>query len=289
MTKISELSDGGPLQDTDELVVARAGDNVKIAGSEIGGSLPVFTAEDETAVEITAGAQPSGSDPDVAASATLSGGEGVGAGAPATIVVKGAGDNLASESESGPGPDNGGDLVIQAGSSSDNNNAHFPGSVFIAGGTGTDIDGPAGDVNIRGGASGFGEVVAASILLQGATSNGSAGSCIITGGSSPDGFGGDVEFRGGPGGESSEFQGCNLVVRNGSPSGHGKLQLKTDAVTGDAGEALVSDGASRVVYGGVQTNSGAPTDPPAGFLPLYLDGTDLYVWDGADWQGPYTP
>jgi len=36
-TKISALSSGGAIQDTDEFVVARAGTNVKIAGSEITG------------------------------------------------------------------------------------------------------------------------------------------------------------------------------------------------------------------------------------------------------------
>lgn len=255
-----------------------------------GGSLPVFTADDEVAVEITAGSQPSASEGEVAASSTLSGGDGVGAGGPATIIVKGAGDNEESNDEAGPGPDNGGDLVLTAGPSSDTNNAHFAGSVLIAGGAGTDADGPSGSFTARGGASGFGEVVASSLVLQGAVSSGGAGSAIITGGTGPDGFGGDVDLRGGPGGLSSEFQGCNLIARNGSPAGHGRLQLKTNAVQGAAGEALVSDGAQRVVYGGVQTDIGAPSGAPDGFLPLYLDTADgnaLYVWDGSAWQGPY--
>ncbi len=40
--KISELADGGALQDTDEIVVARSGTNVKIAGSEFGGGGGTF-------------------------------------------------------------------------------------------------------------------------------------------------------------------------------------------------------------------------------------------------------
>lgn len=38
--KISELTDGGALQATDEIPVARAGSTVRIAGSQFGGSLP---------------------------------------------------------------------------------------------------------------------------------------------------------------------------------------------------------------------------------------------------------
>lgn len=38
--KISQLTDGGPLQASDEIPVERAGTNVKVAGSEFGGSQP---------------------------------------------------------------------------------------------------------------------------------------------------------------------------------------------------------------------------------------------------------
>ena len=96
-----------------------------------------------------------------------------------------------------------------------------------------------------------------------------------------------MAFAGGAG-DDGAVGGAAWIVGGGEPGFSGKLYGLTDNEVGESGQALVSDD-GYITWGGVQTGSGAPTDPPGGFLPFYLDGASLYVWDGAAWQGPYTP
>jgi hypothetical protein len=91
-------------------------------------------------------------------------------------------------------------------------------------------------------------------------------------------------------GNDGDGAGARVAVYGGTAGGaDGRILLLSNNDSGSAGQAMVSDGSALSIWGGVKTGSGAPSGAPTGFLPLYLDGANLYVWNGAAWQGPYVP
>jgi hypothetical protein len=91
-------------------------------------------------------------------------------------------------------------------------------------------------------------------------------------------------------GNDGDGAGARVEALAGAADGtDGRLRFTTVNDSGSDGQAIVSDGNTTSKWGGVKTGSGAPSGAPSGFLPLYLDGSNLYVWDGAAWRGPYVP
>lgn len=67
----------------------------------------------------------------------------------------------------------------------------------------------------------------------------------------------------------------------------GRVAVSTRGVGGQSGQALVSDGAGALIYGGVSVGAGVPGGAPAGSLPFAFDTTPVsggfYFWNGAAW------
>jgi hypothetical protein len=114
---------------------------------------------------------------------------------------------------------------------------------------------------------------------------------MAAGNGGPGQTGGDAILSGGAGDVGGSVQdGASIQALGGAVGLPGDLLVRTRGSLGVNGQALVADDSSgehRATWGGVQTGSGAPSDPPAGFLPLYIDTTavtgGLYIWDGAAW------
>jgi hypothetical protein len=95
--------------------------------------------------------------------------------------------------------------------------------------------------------------------------------------------GGSVDIVGG---QSGGFDGGHVFLEGATVAADGKVGVHTGPSWGAAGQALVSDGSQRLIYGGVQIAAAVPMGAPTG-LPLAFDSTavtgGLYVWNGAAW------
>lgn len=97
--------------------------------------------------------------------------------------------------------------------------------------------------------------------------------------------GGDAVLAGGNGDAGNDDPGY-VTAHGGTPGQSGRVTVKSNAARGVAGQALVSDGGTFTVWGGVQIAAAVPMGAPTG-LPLAVDTTavtgGLYVWNGAAW------
>lgn len=99
--------------------------------------------------------------------------------------------------------------------------------------------------------------------------------------------GGNVELIGGTG-DAGNDQGAEIALYGGVGDGNpGRASLTTDGSLGASGQALVSDGSSQLVYGGVISAAGVPSGAPDGSLPFAYDTTAItggfYFWNGSSW------
>ncbi len=119
------------------------------------------------------------------------------------------------------------------------------------------------------GAPGLGSAVGGSVSVTPASAN-TGGTATVAGGC-------DSNFA-----KFGAFVQCDGATN----ADDGKLSVRTAGGVGVAGQALVTDGAGFVVYGGVQIAAGVPMGAPTG-LPFAVDTTavsgGLYVWNGAAW------
>lgn len=165
----------------------------------------------------------------------------------------------------------------------------FEGTITGAGG-GIPQGGPlsqdllSGDYYLRG-ADGSG-AEGGRVQAAGQTS-GDGGSVTVTGGNGAAGkSGGQLSIRGGNGDDGNDDAASMLLNGGDGVGGDGKALLFTAGSAGEAGQALVSDGAAFLKYGGVQTAAGVPVGAPTG-LPFAYDTTAVtggfYYWNGAAW------
>lgn len=156
------------------------------------------------------------------------------------------------------------------------------------------IEGADGGAGVEGGdihlTGGDGDAVVGSgadFLLRGGRDTGEGGEVNFSGGSAGAGeVGGDIIFTAGEG-DNGATTGVRFQAQGGQVGAAGKMALRTSNSYGLSGQAIVSDGNSELVYGGVRVAAAVPVAAPDGYLPFAYDTTAVtggfYFWNGAAW------
>jgi hypothetical protein len=116
-----------------------------------------------------------------------------------------------------------------------------------------------------------------------------AGHAVVRGGSPGAAVAGGAASLEAGAGSAFGSNGAAVVAGGGNADGvtPGRLIFSTADSVGTAGQALVSDGANKSVWGGLTIAAGVPAGAPNGKLPFAIDTTAVtggaYYWNGSAW------